>query len=131
MDISLHAVGAAVYLIDAHTAADQPAMQETPSGRASPAAVGTSIPASTAEQEQQQQQRPSSADSSSRGCSGCGAAEEAGDEELPAAEGVAAAAGDGGEGSGRGGEMLRMLGLYLDLGLEVHMQVSAGVGQDE
>lgn len=116
IDISLNAVGAALYLIDAHTGADRPAMQETASGRASPAAVGTTIPTSTEQPELLQQQRPGSADSSSRGCSGCGAAEEEAD------EGVAAAAG-GGDGGGRSAEMLRMLGLYLDLALDMHMQV--------
>jgi hypothetical protein len=121
MDISLHAVGAAVYLIDAHTAAERQPMQETASGRTSPAAAGISIPTSS-----EPRQRPGSADSSSRGCSGCGAAEEGdgdADELRQPAESVKAAEGDTEDGARRSAEMLRMLGLYLDLGLEVHIQV--------
>lgn len=94
MTIAVHAVGAAVYLIDAHGAADTASSQASPG--AAEAAPGISIP------------------------TGAAAAEAS----AAAADAAAGDAGDAAAGSAaRQAGLLRMLALYLDCGVDMEMEV--------
>lgn len=101
MTVAVHAVGAAVYLIDAHAAADA-GSQASPG--AAEAAPGISIPTG-----------PAAADATASVDAAAAAA---------AAEGGAGEVGSAGSTAVQQGGLLRMLALYLDCGLDMEMKVS-------
>lgn len=94
MTIAVHAVGAAVYLIDAHGAADAAGSQASPG--AAEAAPGISIPTGS---DAAEASSAAAADAAAEGAGAAGSAE-------------------------RHAGLLRMLALYLDCGLDMEMKVS-------
>jgi len=107
MKICVHAVGAAVYLVDAHSTADKPGLQELPSRTLAAAASGTSISTPSVE---------GAAAAAGANVSDWSAAAEPGLEELTRS---AAGADEAQASTG----LLRMLALYLDLGLDMDIEV--------
>lgn len=112
MTMSVHAVGAAIYLVDAHSAAEQPTLQDVQAGRATASAFSVDDAAPSSEVQVAQH-------SSSNDEPGASDAEP-GDNDVPDTS-SAAVAGD--VGCARQAEVLRMLAMYLDLGLGITLEV--------
>eukprot|EP00878_Enallax_costatus_P018255 GHUV01019211.1.p1 GENE.GHUV01019211.1~~GHUV01019211.1.p1 ORF type:complete len:760 (+),score=304.75 GHUV01019211.1:378-2657(+) len=104
MAISVHAVGAAVYLIDAHSAAEQPTLLDLHGGRTTASALGAAAPPTEMQGQQQGEDTAVMTTDSAKGGSSTS---------LSDAEGRQQA------------ELLRMLAMYLDLGLDMTLEVSA------
>lgn len=104
MTIAVHAVGAAVYLIDAHAAAGVGAAGAEAPGAQEAAAPGISIPMAGA------------AESGSAGIAEGAAAGQSWD---------SADSADSAGGARDKAVLLRMLALYLDCGVDMEMQVSS------
>jgi vacuolar protein sorting-associated protein 13A/C len=118
MSIAVHAVGAAVYLIDAHAAGggagsqDGMAVASAAAGAAAGLAHGTSIPTPVR----------SASDSADAGGDAAAALADASSSATAAAAAAAAVPQPELSSSKRSSDVLRMLALYLDLGMSMQMQ---------
>lgn len=104
MTISVHAVGAAVYLVDAHSAAEQPTLLDINAGRTTPHALKPAAAPAAGVQGQQEGDDDAGVVHSDNVKGGSNAS-------LGDAEGRQQT------------ELLRMLAMYLDLGLDMKLEV--------